>query len=313
VYRSVRTLRLREAAKPVLEEFLARTGAIRLSRARAARRPLVLAYHNVVPDGAAPGGDASLHLPREAFARQLDALVRDYDVVPLDRILEDTGARRARPRVAITLDDAYRGAMTVGVEELEQRGLPATVFVAPALVGGPGFWWDAFAIPEADRTARTFRARALEEWGGKDPEVRRRASALGVPEREVPPHAAPATADELRAAARHRGLRFASHSFTHPNLCRLRGPELLQELTRPLAWLRERFADVVPWLAYPYGLSSPAVEQAARAAGYQAAVRIDGGRLPARAANRYAIPRINLPAGISLNGFALRIAGLLDR
>jgi hypothetical protein len=85
---------------------------------------------------------------------------------------------------------------------------------------------------------------------------------------------------------------------------------------RSLVWLRERFSNVIPWLAFPYGLTSVPVADAARSAGYDGALRVDGGWLPppSRAQiDPYDMPRHNIPAGLSLRGFELRTSGLLDR
>jgi len=38
--------------------------------------------------------------------------------------------------------------MTVWMAGLAARGLPATVFVAPGLLDGNSFWWDAFLQPD---------------------------------------------------------------------------------------------------------------------------------------------------------------------
>jgi hypothetical protein len=35
----------------------------------------------------------------------------------------------------------------LGIPELVRRGLPATVFVAPALLDQRAFWWDRLANP----------------------------------------------------------------------------------------------------------------------------------------------------------------------
>ncbi len=51
---------------------------------------------------------------------------------------------------------------------------------------------------------------------------------------------------------------------------------------------------------------------AAAAAGYAAALRVDGGWIPdPRAADRLDLPRLNVPAGVSRRGFELRTAGML--
>lgn len=313
----------RQVAKRALELGLERGGVAALSRWLARRGTLVLAYHDIVPDNAGEpllgAGDRSLHLPQRAFAEQLDALVATHEVVSLECALEEAlgrgvaAARRQarRARVAITFDDAYQGAVTSGVEELARRGLPATIFVAPAFVGAGTFWWDALATRHSRGLDPAVRARALHECRGLDADVRRWADSHGVARCELPPHARCASEEELARAAARPGITLASHSWSHANLTRLETAELHDELQRPLAWLRERFTDVCPVLSYPYGLSSPAVERAAAHAGYRAAMRISGGWLRAGEASAYALPRLDVPAGLSRAGFALRAAGVV--
>ena len=72
----------------------------------------------------------------------------------------------------------------------------------------------------------------------------------------------------------------------------------------------ERFAGVLPWLTYPYGLYSAATERAVERAGYAGAFRVDGGWMSSTSDRRYALPRLNVPAGMSIDGFKMRLAGL---
>ena len=88
---------------------------------------------------------------------------------------------------------------------------------------------------------------------------------------------------------------------------------MTEELDRPLAWLRERFERVIPWLSYPYGRWSDSVAAAARRAGYRAALRVDGGWYRGGVGDLYSVPRLNVPAGVSGNGFSLRLGGLFCR
>src|SRR5207247_9118304 len=114
-----------------------------------------------------------------------------------------------------------------------------------------------------------------------------------------------ASEQELHAATRHPGITLASHTWTHPNLVQLPPAELEDELRRPLAWLRQRFERVIPWLSYPYGLASRAVEAAAAAAGYTAALVLEGGWCAPGRVRRYAVPRHGVPRDLSVNGFVL--------
>lgn len=105
----------------------------------------------------------------------------------------------------------------------------------------------------------------------------------------------------------------ASHTWSHANLTKLSEEECLSDFGRAADWLRQRFHEDARWLAYPYGLYSPAALRAAAAIGHWGAFRIDGGWLPRSLERRdlFRLPRLNVPAGLSREGFALRLAGLL--
>lgn len=304
----------RTVVKRTAERILVGSGMTRVARAIRARHGVVLAYHNIVPDGFRITGDRSLHLPRSRFAEQLDRLARDYDIVPLHEVMNghDREDRPGtRPRVSITFDDAYRGAVTIGVDELARRELPATIFVAPVLLGRDSFWWDAFAGPDGVIPPEFLRI-ALEACYGAEESVRYRANALGMRPRRIGGAAAPATEAELRDAMGRARIACASHSWSHTNLAVLSGAKLHDELLLPFAWLKARFETVVPWLSYPYGLV-PEHVRAIADAGYEAAVRVNGGPLTGPSADRYRLPRVNIPAGISPDGFRLRVSGMVSR
>jgi peptidoglycan/xylan/chitin deacetylase (PgdA/CDA1 family) len=299
----------RRLLKTAVEQGLLRSGLPGISRRLRRFDTLILAYHNVVPDGEPVVGDSSLHLPRGAFAAQLDALLEVAEVVSLEVALEGGARATGRPRVAITFDDAYRGAVTVGIGELASRALPATVFVAPALLDGGVFWWDALTPGGTPGVAPAVREDALRRLAGKGSAILAEHGHRDIS--RIPSHARGASEAELRGAAARSGITLASHSWSHPNLAALAPAELEDELRRSVAWLRERFAGILPYISYPYGHYSPAVERAVAAAGYSAALRIEGGWLLEGASNRYAVPRLNVPSGLSNAGFRLRCSGVL--
>jgi peptidoglycan/xylan/chitin deacetylase (PgdA/CDA1 family) len=300
------------ALKAAIEALLLGGGPAALSRRRIAGRSLILAYHNILPEGATPGADTSLHLRVESFATQLDVLVEHCDVVPLADLTPANTAPppkfKDRPRVAITFDDAYQGAVTTGVAELRLRSLPGTVFVAPEFIGGKPFWWDQIA-PGALGPGERLRNLALMQCRGEDALVRQWAEDTGLELKESPYTARAATENELMVAMRYDRLTVGSHTWSHPNLTLMDTVRLDLEMKKPMAWLSERFQRVVNWVSYPYGLSSPAVEAAARRAGYEAGVLVRGGWI-GKPQSSFAIPRFNVPAGLSKEGFALRLAGM---
>jgi peptidoglycan/xylan/chitin deacetylase (PgdA/CDA1 family) len=299
---------LRRRLKRLAERGLVTSGVPVLNRVRLRGSALILAYHNVVPEGAEPGSDPGLHLPQRVFAAQMDRLVRTHDVVPLREVLAP--ARSSRPRVAITFDDGYRGAVTAGVAELAARGLPATIFVAPGLVGD-WFWWDALerGRPGAEELHRT----ALSALGGRARTVRKLFREKGIDDAAIPHHARAATVEELERAAALTGIELGGHSWSHPDLTALAGDELATEVSWPLAWLLSRFRSTTLWFAYPYGRTSDRVVKAVADAGYEGAVCISGGWLRTGSADPYRLPRHNVSADLSRDGFDLRIGGILCR
>lgn len=305
---------LRAALKHGVEIALAYGGPAHVMRAVTAKRrqALVLAYHNVIPDAVEPQGDQSLHLHRRQFAAHLDLLSRTHEVVPLATLLRASAEPSERPRIAITFDDAYAGAVTIAVEELVRRAMPATIFVAPALLGGrEGAWWDALADPASGVVSAAVRDHAIHALAGREDAVRAWVRRAGVAERAVHPALLIATESQLHAAARRPGIAFGAHSWSHANLAVLEPGEVEEELRRPLAWLRERLPAVVPWLAYPYGCVSEPVARAAADAGYEGALLVDGGSLVVGGGDRRRIPRLTIPAGLSAAGFEARTAGAL--
>ena len=108
---------MRGSLKRGAELALVRSGLAGAWRRASGRDVVVLAYHNVVPSGDNPAGDSSLHLPLSSFSAQIDVLCETHSVVPL-RDLMGAGRRERKPLAAITFDDAYRGALELGLPEL---------------------------------------------------------------------------------------------------------------------------------------------------------------------------------------------------
>lgn len=284
-----------------------------LERSSCGRR-LVLAYHNVVPDDHAVEGEPSLHLSLADFRRQLDLLTETHRLVPLEKILVMGDGETKEPWASVTFDDAYRGALELAVPELVARGLPVTVFVAPGLLNTPAFWWDALGGQGTAGVDDEVRDHALDALAGDGDEIHAWARDTGRRFQVSFEWERPGTLEELNRAADDPLVTLGSHSWNHPNLAHLDDLRLADEVERPLAWLRTHFSErAAPVLAYPYGLTSRAVVGRVKSAGYQAAFRVEGGTVPPRAADPFTLPRVNVPAGVSANGFKLRAAGLLAR
>ena len=299
---------MRGALRSVAEHAIVLSGLDRALRRGLRGRLLVLAYHNVIPDGAGPVGDASLHIELARFREHLDVLTSATTVVSLDAASRGE-LDSARPNVVLTFDDAYVGTIELALPELARRGLPATLFVPVGLLGSQSCWWDEEAA--AGRLDERSRDAALAIGWGLADRIRR-------PDREHPPlprALAIATESDLQRVVSQGAVRLGAHTWNHPNLSALGAEDLAAELTSPLSWLGSRFASaMIPWVAYPYGLANATVMRAAAEAGYEGGLLVSGGWLsPGGAADRMAWPRLNVSAGLSRGGLALRLAGVLAR
>ena len=136
---------MRRTVKRFAEALLGNEGTARILSRWNAPVSLVLAFHNVLPEGVTSRGDRSLHLSISTFREIVDWLSEAFDLVPLDALFRESDESTGRPRVAITFDDAYVGALSEAVPELERRGIPATIFAVTGVNGGHTFWWDALA------------------------------------------------------------------------------------------------------------------------------------------------------------------------
>jgi peptidoglycan/xylan/chitin deacetylase (PgdA/CDA1 family) len=300
---------VRGILKNGVERALSSAPVGRIARDRIRGKRMILAYHGIVPRGAASAGERSLFVAQQDFSDQLDAIASIADVVSLDSI-DAPGTGRAR--VAITFDDAYRGAVKEGVRELVRRGFPATIFVAPGRLNDHVFWWDALShsSPQLDEAVRH---HALHRLAGADERVRTWAARIRLPTCDaLPAYAQTATREELLDAVAFPGITLGCHTWSHANLAALDEATIASEIERSRDWLRANFGDkAIPWIAYPYGLDSVQAHKAARIAGYCGGLRIGGGWHNLLDVSPLARPRLNVPASLSIAGFRARMLGVI--
>ncbi|CAN5706139.1 hypothetical protein BH23GEM11_BH23GEM11_20270 [soil metagenome] len=305
---------MRQGLKRQIEVGAARSGAVSLLSRRMRGRHLVLAYHNVVPRGELAWGEASLHLPVERFRSHLRVLSESCTVVPLARLLrvtaDESDTAADRPLVAITFDDAYRGAATAGVEALEEFGFEATFFLNPGLVREPGFWWDRLAMSRGGELDEAVRAHCLDALAGRQEAVLAWAGAGGDELPEAPDYSCPSTHEGLLALAAQHHVSCECHTWSHPNLARISADERADEFRQSFRWMEEHLSISPAFISYPYGSHDAAVDADAAANPYRNAFRIEGGWLPAVPPPPFAVPRLAIPAGLSPEGLGLRLAGV---
>jgi len=94
----------------------------------------LLIYHRV-----GGGSPDERDVPTDEFRRQLDAL-QGYHVVALDEALDLLDDERSDPSVVLTFDDGFRDVYENAWPLLEDRGLPFTLYLSTAYVGGTMTW-----------------------------------------------------------------------------------------------------------------------------------------------------------------------------
>lgn len=283
--------------------------AARLPRLWRQLRPgaVVFCFHNVVANNEARGGDASLHMGLSDFEIIIDWIRSTYDVVPLgDLVARVREGASVRGLAALTFDDAYRGVLRHAVPVLCRAKLPATLFVVSVAPRRPEFfWWDRLAA--RGKLTEERRATCLARHRGLGEAILR--SLPGEDEvPELPESLLPASWEEIRAGL-GGNLTIGSHTARHPNLTALGVDDVRHELVGSRREIREQTGWDSALICYPYGLHDEVVLREARHAGYIGGVTLRGGVVRA-GEDPLALPRVNVPAGISPETLECWAAGL---
>jgi peptidoglycan/xylan/chitin deacetylase (PgdA/CDA1 family) len=198
------------------------------------RDVLVLCYHAVSPQF-----PARLSIAPERLEQHVQLMLdRGYVGATFTEAVTSPPARRT---FAVTFDDAFTSVLEYAYPLLSAAGVPGTVFVPTALIGGTPMSWPG-----------------IDEWTG------------GPYEREL----TGMTWEEIGTLAQ-AGWEIGSHTRTHPHLTELDDAALAEELEGSKADL-ERKLGKCESLAYPYGWVDERVAAAAGAAGYRTAAGLPG-------------------------------------
>lgn len=308
---------LRHWVKRGLEIAIVRSGLADRMTQLPSRRRLILAYHNVVDDDLPVWGERALHIRRSLFQQHLEMLQSWGQIVPLRNLLEEPDDEsEAGPRFALTFDDAYQGAVDAIRTLLVPRNIPSTVFFNPGLLGVDAFWWDVLAERFAGRIPATVRNRCLRELRGEQEKVlawiQAKGWAFDLP--TFPDYRPPTEACIEGLSNVAPPVKLSSHTWSHPNLTVLTSRERQGEVARAQSWLTARgIVDEPILLAYPYGLATREVQDEMGNYGHRFGLLVEGGHRfqPKRADGMdFAVPRLSVPAMLTIEGLAVRVAGL---
>ncbi|HEY6403972.1 MAG TPA: polysaccharide deacetylase family protein [Blastocatellia bacterium] len=278
-------------------------GAFDLMRHISRRRALILTYHRFSADGHDDDGKT----PARQFAKQLEYLTANYDVVPLSRMVERITAGDPFPShlAAVTIDDGYRDAYDIAYPLLRRYRVPATLFVVTEFANRRDWIWTdktRFLTQQAAPQRLTMKIRKSEmrlDLNGarsrrnssehinsiikrlpdelKEEAIRSLSLALGVAIPWTPPEEfSSVTWDQAREMDAN-GVEIGSHTLTHPILTKVGDERLRRELHDSKSQLEEVLGRQVDLFCYPNGDNDERVQNEVERAGYQAAVTVVNG------------------------------------
>jgi peptidoglycan/xylan/chitin deacetylase (PgdA/CDA1 family) len=334
-------LRLRHVLRDIVLAGARRLGVNACVRTALAGRLLVLCYHAIIPDDFPVDPDRARVATRLGqFRRHLALLKRRFTPVSADDVIAHLRIGQTLPprSALITFDDGFRNNL-LAADELERAGVPALLLLATDYIGTDTLLWtqelderilawpgDKLPMPaglsDADLPpagqarwpiAHRVRDRCKRlTLGDRSAYLSRLRQApmldLAPWQRELYRFL---SWDEVRSLA-SRGWAIGSHTATHTVLTAMSPTELAEELRTSKARIESELGRPCEWLAYPNGHRpdfSPAAEQAAREAGYSAALAMTGRANP-RSLDPFAIDRVCIPGDLSDDGLHARLSGL---
>ena len=222
-------------------------------------------------------------IPLATFERQLEALIRRYQIVRLEKALDLMWqGLLKRPTAVLTFDDGFRNSQEVVLPALRRHGLPGTLFIAtqPVRMGGVSLWFARLHHAICLSTCREIQWRGAIYSLRTAAERATASSALqSVLKSLEPVEVNPATdeltrlmgvedpctfdndfatldASALEALARDGLFDFGAHTCSHPILSRLPASLQRDEIEGSICDLTELTGRTPRFFAYPNGQPS---------------------------------------------------------
>ena len=300
-------------------------------------RIAVLMYHELARDDA--DIEAWTVMRESEFVRQLEFLVRHYDVVSLDQALAYRQSRPAstHPRVVITFDDGDRGNATVLLPLIEAFKVPVTIYIATRQIAeSKSYWFDRIINALQTNQVVTVNLRAyglrtyqinrvrgeknwhqisclLEDLKSLTPDVREAAvetalGSLSAAVRGRDSQIEPMSVSQVKALATSPYITIGAHSHCHNILPQLGPAEIEQSIRLSKSLLENWTGRPIDHFAYPDGVYNDTVCEIVRRAGFRSAV-ITEPTLWRDGDSSFSIPRIGVGRYDSLERFKLNLIG----
>jgi glycosyltransferase involved in cell wall biosynthesis/peptidoglycan/xylan/chitin deacetylase (PgdA/CDA1 family) len=309
-------------------------------RSRHRDRLVVLGYHGVIPDhwNATPSW---LMLRASDFAAQMRFLRDHYDVVPIAE-----AARRIvmhepfdGPTACVTLDDGYLNNMEVAAPILDRLRIPATIYLATGMIGTESVHWTAELeqamfgsaramldvsdlglrrYPLGPHTASSFVRLVARLYrlanGPRERILTIIQTRLGTNAKVDFSQFRMMNWDQVRELCSTGLIDFGGHTVHHQIVEPLSDAELESEIGGSIEEVRRQTNCASATFAYPNGTPTDfdeRAEQVLRDHQVIAAVStIDG--INDSASPPFALRRITVGSGMSMEEFRVRISGAID-
>lgn len=233
------------------------------------------------------------------FKSVIESIIRRFDVLSIDEACDYLAhGGRSKRYAVITFDDGYLDNYTLALPVLREYSVPATLFVCTGFIDSGYSNWDAldsallarkdsvldlrecglgshqFAQPEQRRAVLAHLHGALKNMAHEKMEMIVNRLTGGAC-----PHLARTMMnwDELGEFSRTQRMTIGAHTITHPNLTSVAQDVMREEIRLSKILLEERLSMPVRHFAYPSGISSGAVADAVRAAGFTSASSVEEG------------------------------------
>lgn len=246
---------------------------------------IAIIYHRIEERAGDPLRELVPPQQARLFEHQVRHVCRTYDVVPAERLMEATQARRRGRKfpLAITFDDDLACHATVALPILRESGATATFFLSGASLDRPfAFHFErlqrafdqevpgiaALVTGNPDATEPSFIHELVLMLEMMAPAARDAAAArLSLAAGPDPPTAG-IRASQVRQLA-DAGMTIGFHTYRHDSLTWLTEDELAQAMETGRDALAEAAGDEINTIAYPHGRADQRVAAAARAAGFR--------------------------------------------
>jgi len=265
-------------------------------------RLTVLAYHRVI-DPHTPNFDTfkpNVSATPAAFAAQMDFLRPRFNIVSINEVtawLEEKHPLPPNPAL-ITFDDGYRDNLDYALPVLQERRLPAVIFLATNYIGSASpFFWDliAYCFHHTSKSEADLPLLGRQTWGEPSTRTAIMSRWLDLLKKlpdtekwaavEKLPHAldvsVPADAfstmhlnwDQVRQMVA-AGVDMGAHTQSHPILTRIPLEQACDEVAGSKTRIEAEINRPVTAFAYPNGQPSdfnPALQAMLQQVGIKAA------------------------------------------